>query len=126
MLRAGRSRPPRRMEWEPEEHEAAHAGHRLGGLRLRRHSPAERFPAGEDRQTGRLARRLGHRCADRLLRYRRWIRAVLLRLHIGKLEAMRGYPAGFERLRGALHEWMVHAGARAMREHVHVLRVSLR
>jgi hypothetical protein len=50
MLAALARRLFRRMQRKAEEGEAAHAGQRRRGLRLRRHPAAERFAAGDQRQ----------------------------------------------------------------------------
>ena len=69
---------------------------------------------------------LGHRLPHRRLGDRGRIGTTLLRLHVRKLVTEYRDAAGLERRGGALHERMVHARPRAVREHVDGLRVSLR
>jgi len=57
MLGALHSRPAGCVQREAEEHEAEHAGHGLGRLRLRGHTAAERLATGNNRQPGRGAGR---------------------------------------------------------------------
>ena len=73
-----------------------------------------------------LPRSLGHRFPHGFLCHFGRIWAALLRLHVRKLVTECRDAAGLERRGGALHERMVHARPRAVREHVDGLRVSLR
>src|SRR3989454_8252741 len=53
------------VQREAEKHEPLHARERLAGLRRRGHPPAERLPAGDERQPRRRACRFHHRGSNR-------------------------------------------------------------
>ena len=84
--------------------------------RVRRHAPAERMPADPERQL-RARPRVRGRLRDRRRGYFRPIGAALARLHVRKVEAQRRDPALAERVGERLHVPVLHARARAMREH---------
>ncbi len=65
-----RGRLAGRVERKADEDDGAQAGQRLGRLGLRRHAPAHRLAAGEERQVRRAARGLGDRRAHRVLEQR--------------------------------------------------------
>ena len=94
VCRALVGRLARRMEREAEKGEAAHAGQRALGLRLRGHAAAEGFAAGNQRQLRCKPRRFGNRGADGGVRDPRRIGTLAALLHIGELVAERGDRRG--------------------------------
>jgi hypothetical protein len=87
-------------------------------LGLRGHAAAERFSAGEQRQAGHEPLRFHDRRAHRRLRKLRRIGPLPAALHVRKLVAQCGNAALRQIGGDRLHERMLHAGARAMRQHV--------
>ena len=87
-------------------------------LRLRRHPPAERFSARDQRQSAAASPGLRHRGANRGMRDRRRIRPLAAAFHIGKLVAQRRDAALAEADRNRLHRLVVHACTGPVREHV--------
>jgi hypothetical protein len=114
------------MQRKAHQHDAAHPGKRSGGLRLRRHAPAERLAAREQRQAGPFARRVRHCGPHGGLRHGGRIRPLAAFLEVGEQEAQRRDAALRQAGRAGRHERMVHAGAGAVREHVAGLGVRRR
>jgi hypothetical protein len=109
----------RRVQREADEHEPRDARQRLGRLRLRGHSSAERPPAGEQRQPGQLLRGRGDGGAHRGVRERRRVGPLRAAFDVAEVEAQRRDAALGEPARETLHRRMAHPGARAVREHEH-------
>ena len=84
------------MEREAEKGEAAHAGQRALGLRLRGHAAAEGFAAGNQRQLRCKSCRFGNRRADGGVRDPRRIGTLAALFHVGELVAERCDPASLE------------------------------
>ena len=83
-------RPPGRMQWEAEEGQAPDSRQGRCSLRLRRHSAAERFAAGDEGQPGGQPRGFGHGAADSGMGEAGRIRSPGASLHVRELIAQGG------------------------------------
>jgi hypothetical protein len=106
------------VERETEKREPANFGKWCDRLRLRCHAAAERLAAGDQRQLWQAARGLGHCGADGGVREPGRVRALATLLHIRELVAQRRDPSFGEFPCDRGHEWMGHAGAGAVRQHI--------
>ena len=118
MLGAVAGRLSGRMQRKTEKREPANAGQGRKRLRLRRHSPAERSAARDQRQRGTASPGFRHGGANGRMRHRRRIGPLAAFFHVGKLIAQRRNAAFGEASRNRFHRRMGHAGAGAVREHV--------
>ena len=115
-------RPTGGVQREAEEGEAANAGQRLVRLRLRRHSSAERAPAGEERQVRSVLHGFRSRSADGGVGKPRRIGPARAFLHVEELVAQGCNPPLGQPLRVRLHRLVGHPRPGAVREEVEGLR----
>jgi hypothetical protein len=114
MFRPIAGRLARRMQRKTQERKPMDAGQRRNCLRLRRHAAAERFAARDQREPRAVSPGFRDRGAHGGLRHRRRIGPLAGFFHIRELIAQRRHVSFAKAGGNRLHEWMDHAGARAM------------
>src|SRR5262245_23941426 len=108
----------RRMERESKKHESAQSGQRRCGLRMRGHSAAKGLSAGEKWEVRNALCRFRRRRADRGMSEFWGVGPFRTALHVWELIAQRSDAALRQPVRDGGHEWMRHASASAVGQHI--------
>ena len=107
-----------RVQRKTEEDQAGNAGQRRQRLSLRAHAAAEGLAAREEAKRSEQLGRSRDSRANRGMGDARRIGALAAELHVRELVAQGRDPPRGKTVRRGAHEGMLHAGARAVRQHV--------